>query len=171
MRRLITFAVTFTLLAAVAVSPVAAAKPIIETIVIDDHFVESGLCQFDVTVDGSGHIRVAVFADKDGNVVKQVSNFAIRVSYSANGQTVSVVDTGVDLVRFSADGSFTIAVTGNIQLATDAGTGVISGSAGRTLLLLTPTGEVDEEGFPILDVTVLAEKGKRATGDLCTVLA
>jgi hypothetical protein len=171
MRRLITFAVTFTVLAAAAISPVAAAKPFMETIVIDDHFVESGLCPFDVTVDGSGRIRFAVFFDKDGNVVKEVNNFAIRVSYSANGETVNVVDTGVDLVKFSADGSFTVAITGNIQLATDAGTGVISGSAGRTLLLLTPTGEVDEEGFPIFDVTVLSEKGKRATGDLCAVLA
>lgn len=171
MKRLITFAVTCTVLAAAAISPVAAAKPFMETIVIDDHFVESGLCPFDVTVDGSGRIRFATYFDRDGNVVKQVNNFAIRVSYSANGQTVNVVDTGVDLARFSADGSFTIAVTGNIQLATDAGTGVISGSAGRTLLLLTPTGEVDEEGFPIFDVTVLSEKGKRATGDLCAVLA
>jgi len=171
MRRLITFAVTFTVLAAAAISPVAAAKPFMETIVIDEHFVESGLCQFDVTVDVSGRIRFAVFFDKDGDVVKEVNNFAIMVSYSANGETVNVVDTGVDLVKFDADGSFTVAVTGNLQLATDAGTGVISGAAGRTLLLLTPTGEVDEEGFPIFDVTVLSEKGKRATGDLCAVLA
>jgi hypothetical protein len=171
MRRLFAFAITFAVLAAAAISPVAAAKPIIETVVIDDHFVESGLCRFDVTVDASGHIRFAVYFDRDGNVVKEVNNFAIRVSYSANGQTVNVVDTGVDLVMYAADGSFTVAITGNVQLATDAGTGVISGSAGRTLLLLTPTGEVDEEGFPIFDVTVVSEKGKRATGDLCAVLA
>lgn len=171
MPRLVSLAVAVVLVLTV-ISPVLAAKPSSETIILDPSpIVDSGLCRFDVTVVASGRIRFSVFFDKAGNVVKEVNNFAIRVSYSANGKTVNVVDTGVDLVKFGADGSFTVAVTGNIQLATDAGTGVISGSAGRTLLLLTPTGEVDEEGFPILDVTILSDKGKRTTGDICTALA
>lgn len=172
MPRLVTLAVAVVLVLTVAASPALAARPSSETIVLDPTpFVDTELCRFDVTVVASGRIRFSVFFDRAGNVVKEVNNFAVRVSYSANGKTVNVVDTGVDLVKFGADGSFTVAITGNLQLAPDAGTGVISGSAGRTLLLLTPTGEVDEEGFPILDVTILSEKGKRTTGDICTALA
>ena len=171
MTRLVTFAVTFVVLATMAIAPVVAARPSSETIVIDDHFVDTGLCRFPVTVDGSGHIRLTTFVDKDGNVVKEVQNYALHFSYSANGKTVNVVDAGVDLLKYAADGSFTVAITGNLQLATDAGSGVIAGSAGRTVLLLTPTGEVDADGNPIFDVTLLSEKGKRSTGDICTALA
>lgn len=144
----------------------AAVKPSSETIYIDDHFVNTELCgDFDVMIDFTGHIRFAQYYDRDGNVVIEVNNFALQSSYSANGNTVRVVDVGVDLVKVFDDGSVTVAVTGNVQLLTGPGQGVLAGDAGRLLLGISATGEV----------TVISEHGKRTGGDpaaaICDLLA
>jgi hypothetical protein len=131
----------------------AAAQPSSETIVLDEHFVDTELCtDFDVMVDVTGRIRFAQYFDRAGHVVKEVNNFAIQTSYSANGNTVQTVDVGVDLVKVFDDGSVTVAVTGNLQLVTGPGEGVGGGETGRLLLGISPTGEV----------TVISEHGKRA---------
>lgn len=143
----------------------AAAQPSSETINIDDHFVDTELCaDFDVMIDATGHIRFATYFDRHGDPVMEVNNFAVHISYSANGKTVNVVDVGVDLVKVLDDGSVTVAVTGNVQLVTAPGEGVVAGETGRLLLAISPTG----------DVTVISEHGKRA-GDpaaaICELLA
>jgi hypothetical protein len=138
----------------------AAAKPLSETIVIDEHLIDTELCRgFDVMTDITGHVRFAQYFDSEGNVVKEVNNFAIQTSFSANGNTVQVVDVGVDLVKVFDDGSVTVAVTGNLQLVTAPGQGVVGGETGRLLLRISPTGEV----------TVISEHGKRA-GDPATAI-
>lgn len=146
-------------------SVASAVQPVSETITLDDHIIDTELCAgFDVTVDTTGHIRFAVYFDRQGNPTMEVNTFAVMISISANGNTVQFVDTGVDLVRYFDDGSVTVAVTGNVQLVTDNGEGVVGGDTGRLLLAISPTGEV----------TVLSEHGKRA-GDnaaaICEALA
>jgi hypothetical protein len=153
------------LLLAAMTPPALATKPSSETFILDEHFVDTELCaDFDVVTDITGHIRLAQYVDRDGDVVMEVNNFAIHASYSANGNTVEVVDVGVDLVKFFDDGSVTVAVTGNVQLVTAPGQGVVGGETGRLLLAISPTGEV----------TVISEHGKRA-GDaaiaICELLA
>jgi hypothetical protein len=143
----------------------AAAQPLSETIYIDDHFLDTELCDdFDVWTDATGHIRFAQYFDRHGDLVMEVNNFDVHISYSANGNTVQVVDTGVDLVSVFDDGSATVAVTGNVQLVTATGEGVVGGETGRLLLGISTTG----------DVTVISEHGKRA-GDsaaaICELLA
>jgi len=143
----------------------AAAQPSSETIDLDEHFLDTELCaDFDVMTDVTGHIRLAQYFDRYGNLVMEVNNFAVHVSYSANGNTVQVVDTGVDLVSVFDDGSVTVAVTGHVQLVTAPGEGVVGGETGRLLLGISATG----------DVTVISEHGKRA-GDraaaICELLA
>jgi hypothetical protein len=142
-----------------------AAEPSSETFYLDDHFLDEELCaDFDVWTDATGHIRFATYFDRHGNPVMEVNNFAVHISYSANGKTVNVVDVGVDLVKVLDDGSVTVAVTGNVQLVTTPGEGVVGGETGRLLLGVSPTG----------DVTVISEHGKRA-GDpaaaICELLA
>lgn len=143
----------------------AAAQPSSETAHLDDHFLDKRLCaDFDVMTDVTGHIRFAQYFDRHGDLVMEISNFAVQASYSANGNTVNVVDTGVDLVSFLDDGSVTVAVTGNVQLVTADGEGVVGGETGRLLLHISASGEV----------TVISEHGKRA-GDraaaICKLLA
>jgi hypothetical protein len=136
-----------------------------ETINLDDHFLDTELCaEFDVMTDVTGHIRLAEYYDRQGNLIMEVNNYDAHLSFSANGNTVSVVDTGVDVVSYSSDGSLTVAITGNLQLVTGDGEGVVGGATGRTLLAISATG----------DVTVISDHGKRA-GDgaaaICALLA
>jgi hypothetical protein len=143
----------------------SAAQPSSETTYLDEQVVDTELCaDFDVLTDISGHVRFAQYFDRHGDLVMEINNFAIRFSYSANGNTVNVVDTGVDLVSFFDDGSVTVAITGNLQLVTAGGDGVVGGETGRLLLGISATGEV----------TVISERGKRA-GDrvaaICALLA
>ena len=143
----------------------AAAKPLSETTILDEHFIDTELCPgFDVMTDITGFVRFTQFFDREGNVVKEINGFGIRIKYSANGNTVRVVDVGVDLVKVQDDGSVTVAVTGNLHLLTGPGQGVIGGEAGRLFLHISPTGEV----------TVISDHGIRA-GDpipgVCELLA
>jgi hypothetical protein len=143
----------------------AAAQPVSETTHLDVHILDTELCaDFDVMTDITGHIRFARYFDRHGDLVMEISNFALQVSYSVNGNTVNVVDTGVDLVSFLDDGSVTVAVTGNVQLVTAAGEGVVGGETGRLLLGISASGEV----------TVISEHGKRArdrNAAICELLA
>jgi hypothetical protein len=144
---------------------VAAAQPTMETINLDDHFVDTELCaKFDVQIDVTGRIRLAEYFDRQGNLVMEINTYDVHLSFSANGKTVTVVDTGVDVVEWSNDGSLTVAITGNLQLVTGGSAGVVGGAAGRTLLAISATG----------DQTVISDHGKRA-GDgaaaICALLA
>jgi hypothetical protein len=156
-------------LVAMAAQPVAAARPVIVTEVIDVTETVTDRCSFPVDVHVTGHIRVATYTNKAGVVVRELTNYALHVTYSANGKTVSVVNTGPDRVRDHGDGSFTLAITGNVELTTGPGAGVVAGTAGQTLLLFTPA--VDEDGNPIFLVDVLKDAGARPGGDLCELLA
>ena len=141
-------------------SAVWAGQPSSETFNIEDHFVDAGLCgDFDVTIDITGRVRVSTHFDRDGDPVMEINNIALHWSYSANGKTVNVVDTGVDFVSFLDDGSVTVAVTGMVQLVTAAGQGVVGGSTGRFFFRISAGGEF----------TVISEHGNRA-GDPATAI-
>jgi L-cysteine desulfidase len=164
MRRFLAF-VAACALALGSTAAVSAARPSSETFDIDFSVVDTQLCVgFDVTIDGTGHVRVSTHFDRDGDPVMEINNIAIHRSYSANGNTVNVVDTGVDFVSFLDDGSVTVAVTGMVQLVTAGGQGVVGGETGRLLFHISSTGEF----------TVISEHGKRA-GDpaaaICELLA
>jgi hypothetical protein len=153
-----------TLVAVLALAaPAAAAQPSSETIYLDEHFLDTELCaEFDVMTDVTGHIRFATYFDRQGNPVMEVNNYAIQVSLSANGNTVNFVDTGVDLVSVNDDGSLTLAITGNLQLVTAAGEGVVGGETGRTLIAISTTGEL----------TLISDHGKKAGETaICELLA
>jgi hypothetical protein len=165
MRRLLGSLFGLVVLATFAAQPIAAAKPVMETDVFDVTEA-TDICPFDVTVHAYGHIRMATYIDKSGDVVRRINNYAIHATYTANGKTVSVVNVGPDRLRFNADGSFTLAITGNIELV-----GKVSGEAGQTLYLFTPTGEVDEDDNPIFDVEILKVAGARPGGNICSLLA
>jgi hypothetical protein len=167
------------LLAAVA-QPAAAAKPLIERISIDDQFTDpffSAECFFEVTFTATGSVLVHTWETDDGEVARQVVNYAIRASYSANGNTLHAVDTGVDTFTVYPDGSMLFHVVGSIALLTADGTGPVAGSAGLFAILLTPL--LDEDGNPVLDPDgnpifteeVLLDAGVRPEFDLAAICA
>jgi hypothetical protein len=143
-----------------------AAQPTSETIVLDDHFVDTELCaDFDVQFDGTGHIRLSQHVDRDGNLVMEVNNYAIKLSWSANGNVVNAVDTGLDHAIFGADGSLKFSVIGNLQLITGGGAGVLAGETGINLVVFDAEGNVVRE----------MSKGKKTSDDraaaICELLA
>lgn len=153
MRRRIALILATALLAVgVFAPPAAAGKPDTERVDINDIGVLNGfltdVCGFDVWQDTTGHAIFRIFADAEGNPVREVNNFAIkRTFYSANG-SISTVDVGPDRAWYNADGSIDLFVTGNIGSLTVPGQGRVVANVGWTQLHIT----FPEEGDPIVEV-------------------
>jgi hypothetical protein len=92
----------------------------IDDVGVHDDFL-SDACGFDVWFDGSGHITFRLVSDADGNPLREVNNYAVRVGYSSEFGSLSTVDVGPDRVTYEADGSITVFTTGNIQSLTAPG--------------------------------------------------
>lgn len=89
----------------------------------------------------------------------------------ANGKTVASKVAGPDHVRYLEDGTVIEFVTGTTHRNVP-GAGLVSGFIGRSYAVLVPTGEVDEEGFPIYDVVEETFTGQWLGNDgLCEFLA
>jgi hypothetical protein len=106
-------------LALLVASPAAALTKHTTIIDLDEvSVIPAGeLCSFDVTVEqGPGQIKVDEFFDASGNITKAiVTNYggAFHETVSANGVTLSTVQTFSDFIYFNPDGS--------IRNAADAG--------------------------------------------------
>ena len=168
MRRRIALILASALLLATAV-PVAAGKPEMERIPIDDvglldEFLTDE-CGFDVFFDGSGHITFRLLSDADGNPMREVNNFAIQIRYYSEFGEVRTRDIGPDRVRYLDDGSITIAVTGNIQSFSVPGQGRVVANTGQTILHIT----FPEDGSdPITEV--IRQAGNHTEGDSTAVI-
>jgi hypothetical protein len=180
MRRLLLRSIILAAVVAAAAQPVAAAKPLLERIPIDDQFTDpffSTECGFDVTFTGTGFIVVHTWLGPDGELERQVVNYGIRSSFSANGNTLRAVDTGVDTFTVYPDGSMLLHVVGSLALLTAPGTGPVAGSAGLFAILFTPL--LDEDGNPVLDPDgnpifteeVVVDAGIRPEFDLAAICA
>jgi hypothetical protein len=180
MRRLLLRSIILAAVVAAAAQPVAAAKPLLERIPIDDQFTDpffSTECGFEVIATFTGFIVVHAWLNADGELVHQVVNYGIRGSYSANGNTLRSVDTGVDTLTVYPDGSMLFHVVGSVALLTAPGTGPVLGSAGLFAILVTPL--LDEDGNPILDPDgnpifteeVVVDAGVRPEFDLAAICA
>jgi hypothetical protein len=144
------------LLGAVAATAAVAGQPTMERVPIDDVGIHedflSDACGFDVWFDGSGHITFRLFTDADGNPLREVNNYAIRVDYYSEFGALSTVDIGPDRVTYNADGSITNYITGNVQPIQAPGEGRVYSDVGWTQLLIT----FPEEGDPIFEVVSTA---------------
>jgi len=183
MRGLLLRSMILAALVAATAQPVAAAKPVFERIPIDDQFTDEFLsdeCGFEVTFTATGFIVVHTWLNADEELVRQVVNYGIRGSYSANGNTLRFVDTGVDTFTVNPDGSMLLHVVGSIALLTAPGVGPVAGSAGLFAILFTPLLDdngnpvLDPEGNPIFTEEILLDAGVRPAEDLeaiCAALA
>ena len=174
------------LAAAMAISvvsfPVAAAKPEVIVEEVDEMFLDeflSDVCGFDVWVTLAGHTKTRIWADRNGDLVRELFSISIHGTLSAGGATLSFVDAGSDMLVPLEGGGVQVAVRGNLQLVTAPGHGPILGAAGRFVFTDIPV--LDDEGNPVLDedgnpvsvFEVLADSGIRAEEDLdalCSVL-
>jgi hypothetical protein len=108
--------------ALVAASPAAALTKQTTIIDLDDAYVIAAgdLCSFPVAVEqGPGEIKVDMFFDANGNPVKAiVTNFggAFHETVSANGVTLSTVQTFSDFIYFDPSGSIRNVADAGINL-------------------------------------------------------
>ena len=127
-------------LALLAASPVAAGAPTIDHVNIDvvgDPLDElSDTCGFDVWVDVTGHFTDHMFTDRDGNDVREVTNYDLLVTYHSDTGSVFAVNVGPDRFWFNEDGSFTIQTTGNVESLHGPGNGGAYQDVGFTELII-----------------------------------
>jgi hypothetical protein len=130
--------------AALVVAPVSAEKP--ETIreAIDETFVDADLklaCGVDVNVHETGHITFRTFADADGNPVREVNNYAVRVRlWSVNGE-IRAQNVGADRAAYLDDGSIVVILAGNVVSFSIPGEGRFYSDVGRSMLVIDANGD------------------------------
>lgn len=83
---------------------------------VDDTFTvpaaPEGPCSFEVEVHVVGDIRTIVFFDQQGNEVRGVDVSNLRISFSANGKTITTVAAAPRHFTFNPDGSVVVTITG-----------------------------------------------------------
>jgi hypothetical protein len=117
MRRLVALvaAVVFGALAAVAVA--IAGPPTHSTESFDNTFTipaaPAGPCAYAIQGHSTGTVKSTEFVDSAGNLIRAIDVFpTARVTFSANGKSISTVTPSVGHATFNADGSATVAITG-----------------------------------------------------------
>jgi hypothetical protein len=72
-----------------------------------------GPCAFAIQGHATGTVRTKEFFDSSGNLTRVISAFpTARVTFSANGKSISTVTTSVEHIKFNPDGSGTVTITG-----------------------------------------------------------
>jgi hypothetical protein len=77
----------------------------------------------------------------------------------ANGRTVTSKVAGPERIRYLEDGTIVDTLTGSTHRNVP-GAGLVSGFIGRDRVVLAPTGELDEDGFPIYDFVDESQSGQ-----------
>lgn len=72
-----------------------------------------GPCAFPIDVHVVGDVRHTHFFDHEGNEIRELTVFpGWRVTFSANGKSITTVAPAVEHITINPDGSATIAITG-----------------------------------------------------------
>ena len=176
-RRLSLAAATAILGLAIAAPATMAATTVEVERSVDVHFdaVAFGAsveCGFTIEIHTVGK-GVMVSRYEDGRLVSQTIQF-VWTGYllnPANGRTVASRVAGPERITYLADGTIIDAAMGSTHRNVP-GAGLVSGFIGRSYVELVPTGEVDEEGFPIFDVVAESFHGQwLGNAGVCEFLA
>jgi hypothetical protein len=166
----VALAATVTALASVFATTAGAAAPQQTVIPIDDTFTVTGICPFPILEHGEGTLRIIDFVDQEGNLVRELGLLpGFRVSFSANGTTLTTVSPSVSHITFNED-SATFTITGLSGHISIPGEGTVALDAGRLVVTFTDDQEpelIAENGtfsFGFGDLPPIEEQ-------LCAVLA
>jgi len=133
----------------------------------------SAACGFKVELHSVGKETVIDRYDADGNLRVEIRQLVYTgyILNPANGKTISSKVAGIDETVFNADGSIFLMSTGTTH-RNAPGAGLVSGFIGRSSVTLVPTGEVDEDGFPIYDEVGGTFAGQFLGNDgICAILS
>jgi hypothetical protein len=175
--RLLRAAATAILAVSLAVPAVAAATTVEIERAADNNFdaIAFGVtaaCGVPIELHTVGKSHVISRYDSDRRLVAQTIQ-AVWNGYllnPANGKTVTSKVAGPERIRFLEDGTIVDTLTGSTHRNVP-GAGLVSGFIGRDRVVLAPTGEVDDEGFPIYDFVDESQTGQwLGNGGLCEFL-
>jgi len=161
----------------IAATPAAAAtveKTIRQGIPLDGTLGgASATCGFKIELHSVG-MEVSVRRyDADGNLVSELrqihyDGYALN---PANGKTITSKVSGPERWVYNADGTITATSSGS-TVRTAPGAGLVSGFIGHSRVTLVPTGDVDEDGFPIYDEVDGSSSGQfLGNGGMCGILS
>jgi hypothetical protein len=109
------------LVAAVLVVGATAAKPTLVRISVDEAGPDpeiTAACGFPVNFAATGHVIIRTFEGKDNGLV-DLTTLNVRVTFTGNGNTMSIHDVGADKVRIAPDGTVILSIIGQIPFETD----------------------------------------------------
>jgi hypothetical protein len=136
--RLVLLFVLATFVGGLDSSPAAASTPTVDVIPIDFSFnppVLSAVCGFTVTRHVVGTLTIRTFSDNDGAFTRELDQYHLVETLSANGQTLVGRTTQNIQVVLLDDGSYTVAFAGPDFRVSVPGGGISFGSVGRLVLL------------------------------------
>ena len=99
--------------------------------------------------------------DSEGRLVSQTIH-SVWNGYllnPANGRTVTSKVAGPERITYLDDGTVVDTLTGSTHRNVP-GAGLVSGFIGRDRVVLAPTGDLDEDGFPIYDFVDESQSGQ-----------
>jgi hypothetical protein len=99
-----------------------------------------------------------------------VNNYGVHLTFYSEGGSVSTRDVGADRVTYLPDGTFTVAIMGNVTSLQVPGQGRVYSDVGRVVLHFSFP---DPEGPPVIDVLSSAgQHGEQGAAPvLCELLA
>lgn len=121
-------------------------------IVLDTVSFASYTCGFPIELHTVGMEVVIRHYDGNGTLRSQtiVQHFDGYLLNPANGKTLSTRVSGPVRNVYFDDGSIAETSSGSTT-RTAPGSGLVSGFIGHASVILVPTGEIDEDGFPVYD--------------------
>ena len=117
MRRLVGLVAVFGIGALAAGAVAMAGKPTHSVVNFDDEFTipaaPEGPCAFEIDGHATGTVKTTAFTDSSGNVTRVIAAFPMaRVTFSANGKSISTPTPSVEHTTINPDGSVTVTITG-----------------------------------------------------------
>jgi hypothetical protein len=127
--------------ASLSAASAEAAAPQQTVIRVNDTFTVSDICPFPIVEHAEGTLRIIDFVDQNGNPTRELFiSPGLKVSFSANGVTLTTVSPSVGHVTFNDD-SATVMITGLSGHISIPGQGTVALSAGRILAVINDDDE------------------------------
>jgi hypothetical protein len=131
------FALVITILLSLAmVAPASATPPDFETVVLDYtgiHEAASAACGFPIEVSWAGTLKISRHVLQNGTFLEidRPNDVTITFTKLATGKAYTSINTGPDVIRIEADGTFSSAANGIISKVTLPGHGMLAMEIGR----------------------------------------
>lgn len=134
--------------AALTATPAQAAAPTHSTesveFTIPVHGGMTDACGFPVSIHVHGTYNLVTWVDAEGNPTREIRNYRFRSDITANGLTIHGTSRGPELITYTDEDTYTVAVHGVVNRRVP-GAGTVTLASGRTVV--TVDGESETVTF------------------------